>query len=130
MKSFLILLSTIVGVSDLVALPTGIYWANDSENRIMRSGLDGSSVTTLISDLSNPRGVYATDNYLYWSDEGNNSIQRSDLNGSGITTLVTTSNPQSLFVVTNSVPDTGTTILLFGSSIVLLTGFRRKFMKK
>lgn len=30
----------------------------------------------------------------------------------------------------NAVPETGTTILLLGSSLVLLTGVRRKFMKK
>ncbi len=68
-----------------------MYWSDRGSNTIRRANLDGSDVQTLVSGLSEIRGM-ALDlqhHMLYWADNGSNKIQRSLLDGSHVEDLVT-----------------------------------------
>jgi sugar lactone lactonase YvrE len=67
-----------------------MYWADVGE--IRRANLDGTEVTTLVSDILGPLGI-ALDvpaRKIYWTDSATNKIQRANLgDGSGLEDVVT-----------------------------------------
>ena len=71
-----------------------IYWVHGSFNagRIRRADLDGANMETLLSGLTNPRGL-ALDiagGKMYWSDTQDNRMYRATLDGIGMETIVDT----------------------------------------
>lgn len=67
-----------------------LYWADVGGDAIMRSDLDGSNVTTLVSDAagSHPYGVAVDASHVYWTDLQSQQVKRADLDGGHITTLI------------------------------------------
>ncbi|KAA3605228.1 MAG: DUF5050 domain-containing protein [Calditrichaeota bacterium] len=90
-----------------------IYWSEGSGGSatIKKANLDGSSITTLITNgangLNRPRGIDIdeTNSKMYFADRNGNKIQRSDLDGSNVEDLVT-SGISSPFGVSLGVTDT------------------------
>ena len=69
-----------------------IYWTHGSFNqgRIRRANLDGTGIDTLLSGLTNPRGL-ALDlggGKLYWSDTQDRRMYRANLDGSALEAIV------------------------------------------
>jgi hypothetical protein len=69
-----------------------IYWTHGGYNdgKIRRANLDGSDIETLISGLTNPRGL-ALDlagGKMYWSDTQDNTIYRANIDGTGMEAIV------------------------------------------
>ena len=60
-----------------------IFWSDVTELNIKRSGIDGSSVTVIISNIGVCDGLAVEwrTSQLYWSDATHNSISVSDLSG-------------------------------------------------
>ena len=73
---------------------TGRLGSGSGDGLIQRANLDGSNVTTLVSDLTSPTGLALdeTKGKLYWTDVEARTIQRADLNGSNIEPLVSVSD--------------------------------------
>jgi hypothetical protein len=69
-----------------------IYWTHGSYNqgRIRRANLDGTDVETLVSGLTNPRGLAIdfAEGKMYWSDTQDNTIYRANVDGTGMEALV------------------------------------------
>lgn len=67
-----------------------LYWASTGDDKIMRSDLDGTNVTTLVSDAadSHPYGVAVDATHVYWTDLQSQLIKRANLDGSNVTTLI------------------------------------------
>ncbi len=69
-----------------------IYWTDDGIGNIQRANLDGTGVQTLVTGLSNPRGLdlNISSSKMYWTayDRGG-KIQRANLDGTGVEDLVT-----------------------------------------
>ena len=67
-----------------------IFWSDVSERNIKRSGIDGSSVRTIITNVGVCDGlaVQWRTSELYWSDTTYNKISKSDLSGNNKQTLV------------------------------------------
>ena len=69
-----------------------VYWTHGSFNqgRIRRAKLDGSDVETLISGLTNPRGlaIDVAGDGMYWSDTQDEKMYRAALDGSGMEAIV------------------------------------------
>jgi hypothetical protein len=63
-----------------------IYWTDGEhrEGRIRRANLDGSNVETLLSRLTNPRGlaIDVKGGKMYWSDTQDEVMYRANLDGS------------------------------------------------
>ena len=69
-----------------------IYWTHGSFNdgRIRRANLDGTDIETIVSGLTNPRGL-ALDvdgGKVYWSDTQDEKMYRANLDGSGMEAIV------------------------------------------
>lgn len=87
-------LLTLVERAEGVKLDLGsgkMYFIDSDLNGIKRANLDGTSVETLVSGLSDVTalGLDLTNSKLYWGDQIDNKIQRSNLNGSSIEDVVT-----------------------------------------
>jgi len=87
----------------IYATQIGIYWTDTGTGTIGYAGLDGSGQTTLVSGLSQPRGLDVTHDYLYWTDRYDLLIRRANLDGSSVQIVHDTStpisgNPRDLFV--------------------------------
>jgi sugar lactone lactonase YvrE len=69
---------------------THLYWADTGADAIMRSDLDGTNVTTLVTDAANshPYGVAVDATHVYWTDMQSQLIKRADLDGTNVTTLI------------------------------------------
>ncbi len=80
----------------LVVTTNKIYWTHGSfgQGAIRRANQDGSNVETLVSGLSNPRGLAldAAGGKLYWSDTQDRRIYRANLDGSGLQAIVDAGN--------------------------------------
>jgi len=71
-----------------------LYWDTDvteSAGRIIRSNLDGTNQTTLITGVGKPAAVAldAAGGKLYWTDYVTNTVRRANFDGSGLQTLYT-----------------------------------------
>ena len=69
-----------------------VYWTHGGFNagRIRRANLDGTNVETIVSGLTNPRGL-ALDvdgEKVYWSDTQDEKMYRANLDGSGMEAIV------------------------------------------
>lgn len=76
---------------DASAASVAIYWTDNIDDKILRSDLDGSNVTDLVTaGLVNPSGIAVTGNSIFWSDSGTGAKQigRSDLDGSNAASVV------------------------------------------
>jgi len=70
-----------------------IYLAESSLERILRTNLDGSGLTTLVSSgLDGPFDISVTNSYIFWSDPQAGRIQRSNLDGSNVVEIVTSAS--------------------------------------
>lgn len=87
-----------------------IYWAEDGAGRIARGNLDGTEVTTILSDrgdaenpdpVANPQGIALLDGRIYWS-EYSNGLYSANLDGSDV---------QHLIDVTSAASSEGTSAL-------------------
>lgn len=105
-----------------------IYWAEQGNLRIMRSGLDGSGKQTFLSTVSSkPRGI-AVDSeaeQVYFTDINGMVIERVNFDGSGRQLLVDTStaSPQDIdlaFVI----PEPTSLVTMLGVGGLLM--FRRR----
>ena len=69
-----------------------IFWSDVSERNIKRSGIDGSGIRTIITNVGVCDGlaVQWRTSELYWSDTTYNTISKSDLSGNNRQTLVRT----------------------------------------
>ncbi len=70
-----------------------MYIADGTNNSIMRSDLDGSNISTLVSTgVTNPFSIDVgiTNSKIYWGDFDDDNIKRSDLDGSNVETIITT----------------------------------------
>ena len=91
------------GLNDGIALDPinrHIYWTNmgraaENDGYIMRSGIDGQSVTTIVKPggTFTPKQLKISGNKLYWSDREGMAIQCCDLDGGNLETLVRTGDP-------------------------------------
>lgn len=70
-----------------------IYWTESHNRRILSAKLDGSSQTTLLSDLTNPSGIAldAVNGQLYWSEwwSATRRIFRMNTDGTGLQAIHT-----------------------------------------
>ena len=66
-----------------------MYWTKDGGS-IVRAGMDGSNVATIVSGLDRPAGITIDfhGSKLYWADWRSNKIQSSGLDGSGVVALM------------------------------------------
>lgn len=73
-----------------------IYWAEDGAGRIARANLDGTEVTTIITDrgdtenpdpVANPQGIVLHNGRIYWS-EYSNGLYSANLDGSDVQHLI------------------------------------------
>lgn len=77
-------------------LPSGYLYVTDTESpgsqdgRILRAGLDGSGLITLVGGLGDPIGIALDLNAgkMYWNDSAARTIRRANLDGSSVETLV------------------------------------------
>lgn len=91
---------TLIFILVLVAAPARgevlFYFADEDTDSIRRANLDGSNVTTVVSGLVAPRGVFvdSVNEKLYWTDGHSvpRVIQRSDLDGANIETIFSTAS--------------------------------------
>ena len=67
-----------------------IFWSDVSEQNIKRSGIDGSSITTIITNIGVCDGlaVQWTTSELYWTDTTHDAISKSDLSGNNQQTVL------------------------------------------
>ena len=67
-----------------------IFWSDVSERNIKRSGIDGSSITTIITNVGVCDGlaVQWITSELYWTDYTQDTISRSDLSGNNQQTVL------------------------------------------
>ena len=66
-------------------ITTYLYWANNNDNTIGRSNIDGTGVDQdFIATGAAPRGITQDDQYVYWANTGSNSIGRSNIDGTGV----------------------------------------------
>lgn len=85
------------------ATPLGIYWTDIGTGMIQHSGLGGSGVTTLVSGLSNPQGLFLTDNTMFWTDRDDKLVRKSNPDGTNVQVLYNAlpGVPRDLFVTDN-----------------------------
>jgi sugar lactone lactonase YvrE len=78
------------GMFGIAVDATHLYWAATGDDAIMRSDLDGTNVTTLVSDAvgSHPYGVAVDATHVYWTDLQSQKVMRADLDGNNVTTLI------------------------------------------
>jgi hypothetical protein len=81
-----------VSISPPPATPH-LYWADQGTDAIMESNLDGTGVTTLVSNLTEPGGVAVDSSHIYWTDA--NGINEANLDGSNPQLLVSAQNAQN-----------------------------------
>ena len=72
-------------------LPSGIYWTDIEDGTLRSAQLDGSSVTTLLTGLSNPQGLAERDGFLFWTDRDDLRIRRVDGDGTGVQVILNAS---------------------------------------
>jgi hypothetical protein len=60
-----------------------LYWSDLGTGKIQRSGLDGSNVVDVVSDIA-PEGIAVTGDFVYWADWGSHSIGRARLDGTEV----------------------------------------------
>lgn len=93
-------------VEDVLDLPSGpgpwileisteqgkLYFTDRTADAVRRSNLDGSSIETLVTGLSDPWGLAldTAGGKLYWTDRVAGKIQRANSNGSNVEDLVLT----------------------------------------
>ena len=67
-----------------------IFWSDVSERNIKRSGIDGSSITTIITNIGvcDVLAVEWSAPELYWSDTTHDTISKSDLSGNNQQTVL------------------------------------------
>lgn len=67
-----------------------IFWSGVSERNIKRSGIDGSSITTIITNVGVCDGlaVQWITSELYWTDTTQDTISKSDLSGNNQQTVL------------------------------------------
>ncbi|MFG0317466.1 MAG: SMP-30/gluconolactonase/LRE family protein, partial [Planctomycetota bacterium JB042] len=85
----------VVGLA--VDTPAGkVYWTHGSfqQGAIRRATLDGTNVETIVSGLTNPRGLALdpTGGHVYWSDTSDRALYRVKLDGTGFQTVANTGN--------------------------------------
>ena len=103
-----------------------MYWTRNGY--IVRADMDGSSVQTIVSSLSYPRGIVIdyTEGRIYWADDGNDSIRSSTLTGSDQRTIYSTSDPYGIAILNDRIffGNTGSGIVYSmtktGSGLMLL----------
>ncbi len=85
----------VVGLA--VDAPAGkVYWTHGAfqQGAIRRANLDGTNVETIVSGLTNPRGLalHAAGGHVYWSDTSDRALYRVKLDGTGFQTVANTGN--------------------------------------
>lgn len=87
------------------AAPAGLYWTDSGIGTIQYAVLDGQNITTLVDGLSNPQGIYVTDNFLYWTDRNDQLIRKANADGANIEVLLNTAPgvPRDLAVTSDSI---------------------------
>ena len=67
-----------------------IFWSDVFERNIKRSGIDGSSITTIITNVGVCDGlaVQWITSELYWTDTTQDRISKSDLSGNNQQTVL------------------------------------------
>lgn len=92
--------STVIATANVVvssAEPSPkLYWTDSNLGTVHEANLDGSDAQTLISGLTNPRGVEvdASGGHLYFASGAN--VHRADLDGSNVVTLYALTGPRHL----------------------------------
>ncbi|MDZ4787286.1 MAG: DUF5050 domain-containing protein [bacterium] len=118
MKILFYLTTLFLVPSQLLAAPAFIYITDSQIPAVLRSEIDGSSVTTLVSLAINdsPRGITIDNdnNRIFWGDSANGSIFQADLDGSNVTLVTANAGQigvldmdtenQKLYWVNNSSP--------------------------
>ncbi len=84
---------------EIDAVSGKMYWACFGDS-IYRANLDGTSIETLHSGISNPVGLALdlTHKKLYWTDNATQSLYQSDFNGGAKQTLASLPGPTYLAI--------------------------------
>ena len=84
-------LTTIRSVPVGIAVDTAaskLYWTN-ARGRIQSANLNGSSIQTVLQNLSEPTDIVVSNGFIYWT-EGGNSVRRVNISGQSVTRDVAT----------------------------------------
>ena len=82
-----------------------VYWTDDGVGSIVRSRLDGSHVTTLVTGQGVPGSYIASPHdiaideaggKMYWTATVRNAVQRANLDGSGVETIAASQYPMGI----------------------------------
>ena len=81
-----------------------IYWTDLTTGKIVRTDIDGTDKTELVTGLSNPSGIAldVSAGKIYWTDQGFGKILAANLDGSDETDVLTGLSKPTAIALTSS----------------------------